>query len=311
MERRLATWDGRKTSLFIVISTVSSILLPYGFIIAFLALLILCHQVLLRVIFTGPEKRSLPFNDKDWDLLRVENNGVDVYGFVNYQKIKSDIVVFIHGWQSSSEKYTERMRLFKDRGLHTMAIDMRGHGMAPDTPEWTAGKVILDVKCILESIDTSKVDKIHFYGHSLGGFICIGMHHDRHQGWWKENYGTLMLESPMVAYSPILETMSGRISFMLPLLKRWALTGFNKIHPEVGGLEWKDIDVPHWGLPKVPILLLQSKNDNRLGRFHYDLLIKQNLNIESHLIESLPHSKNRVNEDRDKIIVDWIGNQIL
>lgn len=311
MERRLATWDGRKTSLFIVISTVSSILLPYGFIIAFLALLILCHQVLLRVIFTGPEKRSLPFNDKDWDLLRVENNGVDVYGFVNYQKIKSDMVVFIHGWQSSSEKYTERMRLFKDRGLHTMAIDMRGHGMAPDTPEWTAGKVILDVKCILESIDTSKVDKIHFYGHSLGGFICIGMHHDRHQGWWKENYGTLMLESPMVAYSPILETMSGRISFMLPLLKRWALTGFNKIHPEVGGLEWKDIDVPHWGLPKVPILLLQSKNDNRLGRFHYDLLIKQNLNIESHLIESLPHSKNRVNEDRDKIIVDWIGNQIL
>ena len=267
MERRLATWDGRKTSLFIVISTVSSILLPYGFIIAFLALLILCHQVLLRVIFTGPEKRSLPFNDKDWDLLRVENNGVDVYGFVNYQKIKSDMVVFIHGWQSSSEKYTERMRLFKDRGLHTMAIDMRGHGMAPDTPEWTAGKVILDVKCILESIDTSKVDKIHFYGHSLGGFICIGMHHDRHQGWWKENYGTLMLESPMVAYSPILETMSGRISFMLPLLKRWALTGFNKIHPEVGGLEWKDIDVPHWGLPKVPILLLQSKNDNRLGDF--------------------------------------------
>lgn len=311
MERRLATWDGRKTSLFIVISTVSSILLPYGFIIAFFALLILCHQVLLRVIFTGPEKRSLPFNDKDWDLLRVENNGVDVYGFVNYQKIKSDMVVFIHGWQSSSEKYTERMRLFKDRGLHTMAIDMRGHGMAPDTPEWTAGKVILDVKCILESIDTSKVDKIHFYGHSLGGFICIGMHHDRHQGWWKENYGTLMLESPMVAYSPILETMSGRISFMLPLLKRWALTGFNKIHPEVGGLEWKDIDVPHWGLPKVPILLLQSKNDNRLGRFHYDLLIKQNLNIESHLIESLPHSKNRVNVDRDKIIVDWIGNQIL
>ena len=311
MERRLATWDGRKTSVFIVISTVSSIFLPYGFIIALFALLILCHQVLLRVIFTGPEKRSLPFNDKDWDLLRVENNGVDVYGFVNYQKIKSDMVVFIHGWQSSSEKYTERMKLFKDRGLHTMAIDMRGHGMAPDTPEWTAGKVILDVKCILESIDTKKIDKIHFYGHSLGGFICIGMHHDRHQGWWKENYGTLMLESPMVAYSPILETMSGRISFMLPLLKRWALKGFNKIHPEVGGLEWKDIDVPHWGLPKVPILLLQSKNDNRLGRFHYDLLIKQNLNIEPHLIESLPHSKNRVNVDRDKIIVDWIENQIL
>ena len=55
------------------------------------------------------------------------------------------MAVFIHGWQSSSEKYTERMSLFRDRGLHTLAIDSRGHGMAPDTPEWTAGKVILDV----------------------------------------------------------------------------------------------------------------------------------------------------------------------
>ena len=135
MERRLATWDGRKTSLFIVISTVSSILLPYGFIIAFLALLILCHQVCFE-LYSQVQRNVASHSSKDWDLLRVENNGVDVYGFVNYQKIKSDMVVFIHGWQSSSEKYTERMRLFKDRGLHTMAIDMRGHGMAPDTPEW-------------------------------------------------------------------------------------------------------------------------------------------------------------------------------
>ena len=311
MDRRIATWDGRKTSFFLVSSTIVSVFLPYGFIIAFFAFLILIHQILLRIIFTGPQKRSQPFDDKNWDLLRLDNNGFDVYGFVNYQDVKTDMVVFIHGWQSSSEKYTERMNLFRERGLHTMAIDMRGHGMAPDTPEWTAGKVILDVKHILETIDISKVDKIHFYGHSLGGFICLGMHHNRHQGWWKEKYGTLMLESPMAAYSPILEQMSGKISFMLPLLKKWALKGFNKIHPEVGGLEWKDIDVPHWGLPKVPILLLQSKNDNRLGRFHYDLLMKQNLNIESHLIESLAHSKNRVNEERDILIVNWIEKQIL
>ena len=34
---------------------------------------------------------------------------------------------------SLQEKYTERMSLFRDRGLHTLAIDSRGHGMAPDT----------------------------------------------------------------------------------------------------------------------------------------------------------------------------------
>ena len=137
------------------------------------------------------------------------------------------------------------------------------------------------------------------------------MHHQRHTGWWNDNYGTLILESPMVAYSPILEQMSGRISFMLPLLKRWALSGFNKIHPEAGGVEWKDIDIPNWGLPKVPILLLQAKNDTRLGRYHYDLLLSQGLDIEDHLLESLPHSRNRVNVERDNLIVNWIESKIL
>ena len=68
---------------------------------------------------------------------------------------------------------------------------------------------------------------------------------------------------------------------------------------------------PHWGLPKVPILLLQAETDTRLGRYHYDLLMSQDLDITGHLIKSLPHSKNRVNDDRDKLIVEWIENKIL
>ena len=101
----------------------------------------------------------------------------------------------------------------------------------PDTPEWTAGKVIQDVKIILDKLDRSKIRKIHFYGHSLGGFICIGMHNERHQGWWKDEYGTLMLESPMAAYSPILEQMSGKISFMLTFAKKMGSERFSKNTP--------------------------------------------------------------------------------
>ena len=262
------------------------------------------------MIYSGPENRSLPFSDPNWEIIKATNGKSDVYGFVNYQEKRSDMVVLIHGWQSSSEKFTERMYLFHNKGLHTLAVDMRGHGMAPDTPEWTAGKVIQDVKIILDKIDRSKIRKIHFYGHSLGGFICIGMHNERHNGWWKEEYGTLMLESPMAAYSPILEQMSGKISFMLPLLKRWAVKGFKKIHPEFDNLEWKDIDFPYWGYPKVPILLLQAKNDNRLGLYHYDLLLSKDLDVQAHLIESLTHSKNRVNKERDELIEAWIEERM-
>ena len=311
MDRRKATWDGHAILILLVSVTCLSILTPYALVFLFVVLLLIVHQVLLRIIFSGPEKRSLPFSDTNWEIIRARNGESDVYGFINYQDNEADLVVLIHGWQSSSEKFTERMYLFKNNGLHTLAVDMRAHGMAPDTPEWTAGKVIEDVKIILEQVDQSKIKKVHFYGHSLGGFISIGMHHDRHQGWWKDEYGTLMLESPMAAYSPILEQMSGRISFMLPLLKKWAVKGFRKIHPEAHDLEWKDIDFPHWGYPKVPVLLLQAKNDNRLGRYHYDLLLSADLDIEPHLIESLTHSKNRVNIERDALIESWIVQRIL
>lgn len=310
MDRRRATWDGQKILIAIFLTCVATIFIQYGFLSILVLVLLLIHQSLLRIIFTGPSKRSAPFSNEDWSVVKADNNGVDVYGFINYQAHKSDLVVFLHGWQSSSEKFTERMQIFRERGLHTFAIDMRGHGMAPSTAEWTAGKVIQDTKVILESVDIDRVEKIHFYGHSLGGFVAIGMHNNRHDGWWKKKYGTLILESPMVAYSPILEHMSGRLSILLPLLKRWALKGFHKIHPEVGQLEWPDIDIPNWGLPQVPILLLQAKNDTRLGRIHYDLIMDQNLEIEAHLIDSLGHSKNRVNEDRDKLIVEWIEKKI-
>ena len=311
MPRRKATWDGKSILTAILIASLIAILAPYGFIAIPLLFVLLIHQALLRIIFRGPTKRSGVLSEPGWELVHITNDGVDVFGFGNFLKTKSDIVVFIHGWQSSSDKFIERMKIFHDRGLHTLAIDMRGHGIAPETPEWTAGKVISDVKAILNSIDNPNIKDVHFYGHSLGAFICLGMHNERHQGWWKDRCSTIILESPMVAYSPIMEEMSGRVSFLLPLLKRWAVKGFKKIHPEIDALEWADIDIPSWGLPKAPILLLQSANDKRLGRFHYDLLMSQDLEIESHLIDSLAHSKNRVNIERDELIRKWIDEKIL
>ena len=56
---------------------------------------------------------------------------------------------------------------------------------------------------------------------------------------------------------------------------------------------------------------MQAKEDNRLGRFHYDLLMEQQFNIQAHLIETLTHSRNRVNLERDELIVKWIEEKIL
>ncbi len=314
MDSRKVTVNGQKIFLLllaILISLTGSFLVNglFALLSFFLALLVLYHLI-IREMFAGPKTRSPALEDKDYTIVKEDNNGIDIYGYIRYQDKKSDLVVFLHGWMSSSERFLERMKLFHDHGFHTLAHDMRGHGIAPETYEWTAGKVINDLMFLLERVDKKRVNKVHFYGHSLGGYVAIGMHNYRHNGWWKEAYGTMILESPMSAYSPILKEMSGKLSFLGPILKKWALNGFRKIHPDYGKIEWKEVDVPYWALPKCPILLLQSADDQRLGRYHYDLLMEQPIDFEAHLIESLPHSRNRVNSERDGLIVDWIQRKM-
>ena len=176
MDRRRATWDGYAILILLLSGVSLSILTPYAILFLLIVCLAITHQILLRLIFTGPEKRSLPFSDTNWEIIRAINGKTDVYGFVNYQDRETDLVVLIHGWQSSSEKFTERMYLFKNKGLHTLAVDMRAHGMAPDTPEWTAGKVIEDVKIILEQIDKSRIKRSIFMDIALvvlSQLVCI------------------------------------------------------------------------------------------------------------------------------------------
>ena len=138
MPRRKATWGGKSILTAILVSSLFAIFVPYGLIAIPLLFVILIHQALLRIIFRGPSKRSGVLSEPGWDLIHASNDGVDVYGFSNLQPEESDLVVFIHGWQSSSDKFIERMKIFRNKGLHTLAIDMRGHGIAPETPEWTA-----------------------------------------------------------------------------------------------------------------------------------------------------------------------------
>ena len=151
LDRRVATWDGRTTLAVIFTTILISILVPYGAISVIVTILLLVHQLLIRLIFTGPKKRSAPFSDPRWEVIQADNDTTLWLRALSKRESRHDS--FIHGWQSLAEKYTERMELLGERGLHTLAIDLRGHGMAPDTLEWTAGKAIMDVKCVLESIN--------------------------------------------------------------------------------------------------------------------------------------------------------------
>jgi hypothetical protein len=111
-----------------------------------------------------------------------------------------------------------------------------------------------------------------------------------------------------------MKELTASVPFLRPLIEKMAVRGFNLIHPDAGGLQWKDVDVPDWGMPQVPTLILQAANDKRLGRVHYDALLSnwiEEVELETHLIQDLSHSKNRVNEERDDILGEWIENRII
>ena len=310
MDKRIATYDGSQILGIIFLIVIVNVI-PYGYIFSLLLLLIIFKQIILRMMFLGPTKKSGILENEQWDHIVLENCRTKISTYQNWKEEISPLVVFVHGWQSSSKKFEDRMKIFSKKGCHTIAIDMRGHGGSEDTPEWTAGKIISDVKFLFENIDKERVSQVHMYGHSLGGFVCIGLHNKRHTGWWKDLFGTLILESPMVAYSPIFSRSISKIQFMEFLLKRWVIEGFHKIHRNYGKLSWDQIDMPKWGNPDCPILVLQAANDNTLGMYHWNLINLVGTDIEGHILESLTHSKNQINQERDVLIAKWVDERII
>ena len=179
MDSRKATVSGQNIVLLLLaflVSLIGSFLINglFALLSFFIALLVFYHLI-LREMFAGPKTRSPALEDKDYTIVKTNNDGIDIYGYVRYQEKKADIVVFLHGWMSSSERFLERMKLFHDHGFHTLAHDMRGHGIAPETYEWTAGKVVNDLILLLEKIDKKRVNKVHFLWAQFR-WLCVNRH---------------------------------------------------------------------------------------------------------------------------------------
>ncbi len=304
--RRMATYSNGQ------LLSISFLILGLGYFSPYFfgGLIFVIYHYVLKKIYAGPTNGRPALNHPDWSIIKADNDGIEVFGQFNNLDKKAPLVVFLHGWSSATSQFLERMEIFKARGCHTLALELRHHGMAPKTDEWTAIKIIGDLKTLLNSLDSANFSTIHFYGHSLGGFLAAGMTNSNNSGWWTNKMGTLMLESPMAAFTPIMEEKAGRLTFLNPIFKWMATRALKKIHPEITNFNWEDVDVPNWAKPACPTLLLQAANDERLGMDHYNLIIKEFTDLSSHLIQSLSHSTNSSNKERDELIIEWIGNHI-
>ena len=70
-----------------------------------------------------------------------------------------------------------------------------------------------------------------------------------------------------------------------------------------------DVDVPKWGIPDKPTLVVQAGNDERLGEIHYQKLIESFTDKEllsNIILDDLTHAGARKNKNRDNVIENWI-----
>ena len=80
-------------------------------------------------------------------------------------------VVMLHGLGGFKEIWTPQVKYLSEHGLRSLAVDLRGHGSAPDIePGWRLRDVAADVLEILQDRDV--VEPI-IVGHSFGGRVMF------------------------------------------------------------------------------------------------------------------------------------------
>ena len=98
MDSRKVTVNGQKIfflllALLISLTGLFLVNVLFALLSFYLALLVLYHLI-IREMFAGPKTRSPALEDKDYTIVKEDNNGIDIYGYIRYQDKKADLLFF-------------------------------------------------------------------------------------------------------------------------------------------------------------------------------------------------------------------------
>lgn len=275
-------------------------------------------------IFKQPTDKKPSIENESWTELTVNCRGVEARALLNRGNDSGRLLLVVHGWKGSAESVRERAEWFCQQGWHALIVEMPGHGLAMPVNKWTAIRVVEHTVELMKSLDNiippKEITDIVYYGHSMGGFVGINLSKTIEQYSWGHKLRGWILESPMTKYSMVFnDSMSEmKIPIILhQLVKKRFFSHLNRLHPNEKPIEsLTELDVPTWGLPKRPTLVIQAADDNVLGREHYDLLISSMSDagreelLTTHLLQHLPHAGARTDKVRSDIVEEWI-NKLL
>ncbi|MBI2589544.1 alpha/beta hydrolase [Candidatus Berkelbacteria bacterium] len=86
-------------------------------------------------------------------------------------------LIFVHGAGGDLNAWHSEREFFHQRGLSTLALDLRGHGLS-DRPaecvDYTLDRFATDIQTIVEA---EAIKKFVLIGHSFGGMVILTYHH--------------------------------------------------------------------------------------------------------------------------------------
>ena len=266
----------------------------------------------LAAFFKAQPKIGADISNPDWRMIEFTGwGGSEPMGYFLPAKGESKgLILYMHGYSSSIARAENRILHLRDQGFDVAGIDMRGHGRCDLGRDWTLLKVVADIEAFLDCIisEYQKTPNVHFYGHSLGGFLAMRLSSNK-SGWWAKRLDSVILESPAASIPMLVKLRVGR--FWRPgryLIRRILRKEMMRIHPDLS-LRFDEAKVPHIGVPNIPVLMLQSKVDDTLGRTHYNLVkkhLKGNISNEFHLISDLEHTTELDSNTRKELLEVWL-----
>ena len=314
--QRKATY-GRSQSIVIgcIFIVFIVILIFKGYLIgAFLTVITWSYLIFMEVLTTrflsGPPTRKDALDDENWMEVKTTRDNFPVHGKLRLQNKKAPLMICLHGWSSSTARFSSLMNNFHDMGMHTIALEYRNHGDGGQSKEWTSLKIVKDLDRLMDDcIDRELVSDVYLYGHSMGSFIILAASRICDGAWWNKSVKGAILESPMTSYPEVFRSLTTSLSFLRNPLKRRLIAAWKKIHPETDPFSWEDSQLPAWGVPSCPLLILQAPNDEVLSPLHLELLLDvlgDRDDAEYHIVEGLTHSRSAEDKNRDLLVESWL-----
>lgn len=229
----------------------------------------------------------------------INEHLINYYGFSADEVKSEDILLFVHGWQSSAEVWNPFAQYFSEMGFNTLTIDLPGFGKSQRVES------DLDIQDYVDVVDgfVSKlgIDRLVLVGHSFGGAVSLKLA-SKHPKYLSKlvlvDSSGIRLESEKKKVTSLGAKILKPIfspSFMQPLKRRIYRSIGNEDYLDSGELKGTYLNVigedlsPLFSLIENPTLIIWGENDPDTPLWMAEQMSKDISNSTLEVLEDAGH----------------------